>query len=370
MRKVLIFTETIGGNGHYGAAKSIKKALTELDASVHIKLINGLSLVNRKLENVIRRTYLQTLRHAPKLWGKAYAQEAKLSLVLQAPLGQLLALYLQEVISRENPDVVICTHAFCIGAIAKLKSVHHFRLGAAITDFDANRFWLHEDVDFYFVGHDKLRDKIQVEYKNAQVISTGIPIDPLFGEMGNLPKPLCRERIGIAEEQPTLLLMGGGMGLGPIEQLIEQLVAAFHDSLQIIVVTGRNSLLRQKCVTRYDHLPFVHIRGFVNEPAYYMAASDLIVTKPGGLTSSEALAMGLPIIISAPIPGHEERNTRFLLGQRVALRVDQQHEVSRYVRPFLEDPSFYRQFSARARNTGKPQSARHVAKVILAGMLD
>lgn len=366
MSKVLIFTETIGGNGHYCAARSIQKALAQMDQTIDIKLVNGLSLVSRKLEDTIRQAYLHTLRYAPKLWGKAYSKEGKLSVLFQTPLGQLLAHYLQELITEEKPDVVVCTHAFCLSAVAELKSKHDFQLGAAITDFDAHGFWLHDEVDFYLVAHDCLRDKIvKTGYRNAEIVTTGIPIDPLFNEIGQIPKLTLRKKCGIDEGKPTLLLMGGGMGLGPMDHIIGELVEEFGDTLQIVVVTGRNQLLREKCEADYSEQSFVRILGYVEDLANYMAASDLIVTKPGGLTSSEALALGLPILITEPIPGQEERNTRFLLAQRVALRVNRSRDVSRYVRPFIEDPLFYEQFTDRARNTGRPASARHAAEVIL-----
>lgn len=365
MGKVLIFTETIGGNGHYMAARSLEKALTQIDPKIETKLVCGLSLVSRKLERAIRHSYLHTLRLAPKLWGKAYAREHKLSQVFQIPLGQLLAHYLEERISCEKPDIVVCTHAFCLSALAELKAKYDFRLGAAITDFAINRFWLHEEVDFYFVGHDELRHQIHKADNKAEIIATGIPIDPLFNEVGEVPKHILRQKIGFQEQPPTLLLMGGGMGLGPLDRLIEKMIAEFNDTLQLIVVTGRNEWLRKKCETTYRNHASIHVFGYVDNLPHMIAACDLIVTKPGGLTSSEALAMGLPMLIIEPIPGQEERNSRFLLAQRVALRVNEVAHICRYIRPFIEDPHFYEAFKVRARRAGKPDSSRRAAEVIV-----
>lgn len=365
MKKVLIFTETIAGNGHYRAARSLEKALTQLDPAAHVKIVNGMALVSQRLESAVRRGYLKTLRFAPKLWGKAYDQENKLSDLFQAPLGQILSHYLQEVFLKEKPDVVVCTHAFCLGAVAQLKAEHAFQLGAAVTDFDVNGFWLHEEVDFYFVGHARLQDKIRASCPDAEVFATGIPIDPLFAEISKLPKEVTRRKAGLQTRRPTLLLMGGAMGLGPLDSLIQIIVDHFADALQIIVVTGRNELLRKKCEETYKAHPYVHILGYVDELAHYMAASHLVITKPGGLTSSEAMALGLPILIIQPIPGHEERNTRFLLEQRVALHVEELGDVPRFIRPFVKDPQFYGQFTARVRKAGKPASARHAAEIIL-----
>lgn len=366
MAKVLILTETIGGKGHLCAAQSIQKALKRLDPTSDITLINGLTLVSRLLENAIRYGYTNTLRYAPILWGRAYSQEKRLGSLFQTPLGHILAHYLQEVVRHVAPDIVVCTHAFCLSAVAKLKRRHSFRLGAAITDFDVNAFWMHDEVDFYLVAHDGMRDKIaNAGHTDAEIVVTGIPIDPLFSDLVHVSKRDVRQHLGYNELKRTVLLMGGGLGLGPIDRMIGKIMDDFADTVQILVVAGKNDALRKKCEALYSNNHFIHILGFVHNLAYYYAASDLIVTKPGGLTSSEALAMGLPIIMTQPIPGHEERNSRFLLNQQVALRVKYPKSISRYVRPFIEDNRFYEQFTARARHQGRPESARHAAEVIL-----
>ena len=366
MAKVLILTESIGGNGHLLAARSIGKALKQLDSTVEIKLLNGLSLVSRHLENTIRHAYIQTLRIAPQLWGQAYNQERKWSTLFQMPLGAVIANYLQEAIKREDPDVVVCTHAFCLSAAAKLKKNGSYRLGAAITDFDVNGFWMHEEVDFYIVAHEDIGAKIDKDgYSHAVIVTTGIPIDPLYSEVCKQSRQHMRQKLGLHQSQPTLLMMGGGLGLGPIDRMIGKLVDNFINDVQIIVVTGRNEALQKRCKQLYGSHSNIHVLGYVEALAYYVAAADFIVTKPGGLTSSEALAMGLPIIVTNPIPGQEERNSRFLLRHRVALRVNNPHDVSRYVRPFIDDANFYEQFSGRARRVGKPESAKHAAALIL-----
>lgn len=369
MAKVLILTETIAGNGHFCAARSIQKALKRMDPSIEIKLVNGLTLVSRQLENVIRHGYMTTLRFAPSLWGQAYNQEGRWSRLFQTPLGHLLAYYLQEVVENEQPDLVVCTHSFCLSAVAKLKSEYSFRLVAAITDFDVNGFWLHDEVDFYLVAHQFLQDKIMASgYTDTDIVITGIPIDPLFNEVAHSPKQAVRENLNINKHQRTLLLMGGGLGLGPIDRMIGKIVDEFADTVQIFVVTGKNVTLRKKCEALYGNHHFIYILGYVDSLAHYIAASDLIVTKPGGLTSSEALALGVPMIITQPIPGHEERNSRFLLREKVALRVNNPMHISRYVRPFIEDTQFYDQFTERAERTGKPDSARQAAEVIISAL--
>lgn len=366
MKNILIFTETIAGNGHYFAAQSIKKALLQMEPTANIKLVNGLSVVSQRLEKAIRHTYLQTLRYAPALWGKAYAQETWLRSLFQAPLGRMIAGFLRDEVMRAKPDVVVCTHAFCLSAIAYLKEYYDFRLGAAITDFDVNSFWIHNEVDFYLVSHEHLKQKMfkMMGGEAANIVPTGIPIDPQYADVSRIPKARIREQLGLLQ-RPTLLMLGGGLGLGPMERLMRNITEAYGESLQLIVGTGRNTILRDKCDAVYGHHPHVRVLGYVDGLAQYMAVADLIVTKPGGLTSSEALALGVPILITKPIPGQEERNSRFLMEQQVALRIDRLRDLIQYVHPFIEDEQFYEQFASRARHLGKPDSAKRAAKIIL-----
>ncbi|WP_054949402.1 MGDG synthase family glycosyltransferase [Numidum massiliense] len=366
MNKVMIFTETIAGDGHYSAARSLEKAIKTLAPSVEVTLVCGIAHISSKLERAIRLAYLQALRYTPKLWGKAYAQESKWSVWLQQPLGALFANYLHKIVCSEKPDVVVCTHAFCLSAVARLKEIFSFRLGAIITDFSINSFWINPAVEFYFVGHEALRDKLkQMGVQRANVFATGIPIDPLFAEVVHLPKREAKRSVGVDDGRPSILLMGGGLGHGPIKQVIEHIDAAFGDAVQLTVVTGNNELLRNKCEQMFGEAPHIRILGYVDHLGRYLASADLLITKPGGLTTSEALALGIPMLIVAPIPGHEERNSHFLESQQLALRAHDLDDIVRVVRPLLHNLSYYERLAERAKLCGKPEAATAAASHIL-----
>ncbi|QKG84860.1 glycosyltransferase [Kroppenstedtia pulmonis] len=367
MDKIVILTETIGGNGHYQAAKALKKGLNQVEPSLDITISCGLPQFSSQLESLVRWGYLNTLQFAPGLWGAAYSREEELSHAFRSTLGNMLAGKIKKHLDEIRPQVVICTHAFCLSAAGTVKeqSPYSFQLGAAITDFDVNGFWFHPSVDFYLVAHEFLSKKLQNKYHVAakQIYETGIPIDPAFSESYG-DKKIIRRALGLQEEPFTLLLMGGGVGLGPLAQVMEQLKKKQSD-LQLVAVTGKNEGLLNRLKNRFDKEPDVHVLGYVEGMADWMRASDLIVSKPGGLTSSEALATGLPLLICRPIPGQEERNSQFLTKHRVAFRQDQPRSIPRLIHPLVQDHHRIEKMSNRAKQLGKPSSSLDAAQIVL-----
>ncbi|OYD07734.1 MGDG synthase family glycosyltransferase [Paludifilum halophilum] len=367
MSKVLILTETIGGNGHYRAADAVLKGLQHVEPRLPVDITCGLPHFSRQLEGFVRRVYLNTLQFAPGLWGAAYSKEEEFSDTFRSSLGKVLAHKLEEYFDQVRPQVVVCTHAFCLGAagVVKERGRIPFRLGTAITDFDVNGFWVHPSVDFYLVAHESVADKLQSRHgiPGERIYRTGIPIDPAFSRTPS-PKREVRVEMAMDPDPFTVLLMGGGVGLGPLEHAIKQFDREMPEA-QLVVITGKNKSLLERLRSRFDGKPNIRLLGYVDRMADWMSASDLIVSKPGGLTSSEALATGLPLLICRPIPGQEERNSRFLTEQRVALRQDQPRSIPRHIHPLMQDPGRWEEMSRRAKGLGKPRSSLDAAQVIL-----
>lgn len=366
MDKVLVLTETIGGSGHFQAARAIRRGLNRSESDLDVEIACGLPFFSRNLEGMVRKVYLNTIQYAPGLWGAAYSKEREFSETFRSSLSRMLAGKMRELLDRKRPRVVVSTHAFCLGAIAEAKerAVQPFQLGAAITDFDVNGFWVHPAVDFYLVAHEYVAAKLKNHYgvPDRQIYRTGIPIDPTFADPAPEPE-VFRRRVGISPDAFTVLLMGGGVGLGPIEQAIMQFSKDMCDA-HLVVVTGKNRELLERLKSRFQTERQVHLFGYINGMRDLMKSSDLIVTKPGGLTSSEALASGLPMLICQPIPGQEERNSRFLTEHRVALRQDQPEEIPRYIRSFVQSPQRWETMRERVSQLGRPRSALDAADVI------
>lgn len=367
MDNVLILTEQIGGNGHFKAAQAIQKGLAQAAPLLKTEIACGLPLVNPSLEQMVRKCYLHTLQYAPHLWGAAYRREEELSQWFKSPWGKVVAKRLKDWVEQVQPRTVVCTHALCLSAMGRIKEKmkRPFALGAAITDFDVNGFWVDPAVDFYLVAHERVQQRLRQRFgvPPSRIHVTGIPIDPAFCAQ-HPDKSELRLRLGLDTERLTVLIMGGGVGLGPMEECLESFCRDWPE-VQLVVVTGKNVSLFRRLTDRFGNVNQVRVLGYVDRMAEWMNASDWIVSKPGGLTSSEALAAGLPLVICQPIPGQEERNTRFLLHQRVAVREDSPDAIPQQVQSLQMDHNQWQRMRAKARQLGKPDSALRAADVIL-----
>lgn len=369
--RILILSESIAGEGHSRAARSLAAAIQELMPTARVRVVNALSYVSPRLENLTRVVYRQTLQSAPRLWGWAYEMERPLSSLMKERLGRVVAARLKPLLEQERPDLIVCTHAFAIGAVVHLRRLMGLscRIGAVITDFDINGFWVHEDVDFYLVSGAVQREKLVRDFgiPAERIFPTGIPIDPRFGEVADLPdRGRLRRVLGLAEERFTLLLAGGGMGIGPFHALLEQLAQRIDAPLQVLVVTGYNRALYDELtplVRSYRHrlvvFPYVH------NMHELMAASDVMITKPGGLTTSEALALGLPLVLLEAFPGQETRNRLFLVEHGAALACETVEEAVATVQALVADPKRLAALREGARRLGNPHSSRDAARIAL-----
>lgn len=368
MDKILILTETIAGYGHYSAASSLEKGITLEYPESEVQIVCILPLISKQLESFINKCYLQTLRYAPNLWGACYQRDSQFSKLFRDPMGKFVAHKLRSIIEGIKPQVIICTHAFCLSACAYLKShtsCNSFRLGAVVTDFDVHSFWVHPAVDFYITAHEEIGLKIREKGSQADIYNTGIPINPAFF-MEQKEKKEARKQIGIDPDRFTILLMGGGSGIGPFNSCLNALKnLALKQDYQLLIITGNNQTLYDELSHELKNLSHAYLFPFVHNMVDFMCASDFIITKPGGMTSSEALATGLPMVICKPIPGQEENNSRFLLNKQVAIREDQPQHLPEQLAYFIEHPDPLHKMQTNATLVGKPGSAIHGAQIVM-----
>jgi processive 1,2-diacylglycerol beta-glucosyltransferase len=325
----------------------------------------------RYASNVFHRVasngYIGIVKMLPQLYKFAYDQAERATKIsaFKTWLHRYTALNLRQYVSRLRPDVVVCTHAFPCGVMAEYK--REFTDAPAVvgvvTDFVVHPFWIHRNIDRYSVATAAMRHTLVSRgVSPGRVVVTGIPIDPRFA--AETSRRRARQIIGISPEVTTVLLMGGGLGIGPLENALLA-IEKVTVPLQTVVVVGKNPPLERRLrdvARRLRHR--VKVAGFVPNVYDYMRAADVLVSKPGGLTSSEALVAELPIIMLRPLPGQEERNTRYLEESGVGIRVDRSRELTRALERLLNSSALMESMRRNARSLAHPQAAASVSSMI------
>ena len=382
--KVLIATATAGG-GHLAAASAIEdawRALRPHDDVEKLDLVKLYSPLHRKIH---ADGYEKIVEHAPEIWGllfsktddpKVVARLNKLGRTFTGPSSFKLERHLK----RTKPDVVICTHYAPIAVLDRMlhdarkkPTPHPSNEGnrpvegntpfvvSVVTDFEAHALWMGDCVNLYCVAADATCARLAARGAvSGSLAVTGIPISNKFASPVNARE--VRQCLGLRDDQPVVLLLGGGFGWGPISETLAEL-DKIEARFQTVVVCGRNAELRRE-VAAQDRKHPTHVLGFVSNMHELMTVSDLVITKPGGLTTSEALASALPMVVINPIPGQEAANSDFLLQAGAAIKVNRIEEMSQRVGQLLGTKKLTTMVKA-ARNVGKPTAARNVCDEIL-----
>jgi processive 1,2-diacylglycerol beta-glucosyltransferase len=340
MKNIIVFHISQFG-GHRRAADNIKEAFAFRDGNVKVTTINGLRYFYPRGEKFIDFTYTAVIKYFPHLWGNIYDKDDVVKNLNSAQklVNKISFKKLQKLIDEGNPSCFVATQAFPCGVVADFKKKFSVKIPliAVVTDYFPHRFWIHPQVDKYVVACEKAKDILVKEGVSPDKVKVlGIPISMKF--METYPRKEIAKRLKFKEHLPTVLIMGGGWGLGPIEKIAKELDALKED-FQTIVVCGRNrrlfrKLARKKHKFKKPLYPFGYAR-FINK---LMDFSDIIITKGGGITISESLAKGMAIILSRPIPGQEERNVEYLLGRKAVIQADEVEEIAAAVKSLLDDP--------------------------------
>jgi processive 1,2-diacylglycerol beta-glucosyltransferase len=270
----------------------------------------------------------------------------------------------QRFLRKYHPMAVICTQAVPAVAMAAAKKRGTLKvpLICVVTDFGVHTYWYHHEVDLYLVAHEDVKQEmVNRGISEHRIRVTGIPIHPKFGETFNAVQE--RQRLRISAHTRTLLIMGGSHGLGPLDETVKAL-KTIPFNFQAVVVCGRNRPLQKKIQEQTENVSNFHVFGYVRDLPRLMSAADILITKPGGLTCSEALAKQLPMVLTNPLPGQEERNVRFLMRRQVAKLARTPEDLVHTVSDLLRHPKKIRSMQQRAKLISKPHSAWEAARVI------
>jgi processive 1,2-diacylglycerol beta-glucosyltransferase len=371
MQKILLLSVSAGA-GHVRAAEAIRAYANMNDAPLDVVHLDVMQYVTAGFRKIYTDFYIKLVNKAPAIWGYLYnytndAQADSSIEKLRKKLERMNARALLKEIAEFNPDAIICTHFLPAEILSRLlkKEVLNCPVWVQVTDFDLHRMWVHDGMAGYFAANDEVAFRMRAQGIAAEKISvTGIPIMPSFAAVAS--REACAAEFGLDAKRTTILLMGGGAGLGSLDTIAARLLTLEGD-FQLIVMAGKNEaalVALQALSVRYPDrvLP----QGFTDKVERLMACADLVVTKPGGLTTSECLAMGLPMIVNAPIPGQEERNADFLLEQGVALKAFDAVTLEYRIQYLLDNPGKLADMSAKARALGRPSAAQQVLDTVLA----
>lgn len=338
--KILILTAATGG-GHIKSANTIKTYFNE-NTDYEVETLDTLKAVSRIIDKIICDSYLFMARKAPFLFGSLYKhtnQDTRFA-QLVPKLNALLSHYLLYEIRDFNPDIIIATHhvpAQMVSAL-KEKSGVTASLLCLITDYGPHRAWIAPYVDHYIVAcEDMIAELTELGIPNQRVHAYGIPVNREF--FGSYDKASLRENLGLDPNLPTVTFMAGSFGVTNIIDLYKEIVLC-GTPMQLVVITGKNQKLYdtfQEVLSQGTPVP-TKLVFFTNEVENYMHASDLLVTKPGGLTVSEALASSLPLVMFDAIPGQEEDNANFLSRHGMGIRIGKGENLVDVVKRLLDNP--------------------------------
>lgn len=352
--RILIVTASVG-SGHTQAALAIKQALKK-DYGHQAFIIDFLSGGGRYLGKVVKSTYLRALKMFPEIWDYVYrySNEPRYGEPIKSVLQLASERYMLQIIRRYSPDVLVFTHPFPCGAAAGLKKDGKTTvpLVGVITDYAVHRLWEYPEVDHYCVATEELAAELLSQgFENSTVSSVGIPV-----------RDMIRSQIDVSTSPRSVLVMGGGMGMGPNAEMVKALTAM--PEISVRAVCGKNAHLYHLLKSSSLRPPKLKVYGFTHKIPELMAEASLLVTKPGGLTASEALAAGLPMILVDVFGGQEEDNAAFLVENGVACMARNIDELKQHVNDILSSPGTLEGMRQRCLLLGRPEAAYSVASII------
>ncbi|MCD5390786.1 hypothetical protein LR007_02855 [candidate division NPL-UPA2 bacterium] len=369
IRRVLLLY-MFENSGHQLASIAIEKALKDLDPQVETLIVNSLDYINPRLDRVVSNVYLSMLRRTPRIWDYLYdnPKVVRGTNGTTRVINRLSSVRMERLIDSFSPDTIVCTQAFPCGVMATYKERRRVNIPliGVVTDYMAHAYWLYEGVNLYAVPSEVSReDLVERGIEERRIRVTGIPIHPKFRQEQDRNE--LREKLNLSPCLPTILIMGGGQGFGPLRETIRCL-DELDCRFQMVVVSGMNKALEKRLRKEKVRMKKpIHVFGYAGNVDELMEASDIIITKPGGMTTAEALAKGLAMVILCPLPGQEERNGHFLTGRGIAQRADDAVEAAQIVSDLLRDSAKLAWLRSKARDWARPDASFEIVRLALNG---
>ncbi|CEO11436.1 MGDG synthase family glycosyltransferase [Paraclostridium sordellii] len=397
-KKVLIMSASTGG-GHNRAARAIEEELIKKTVDgepIECKIIDSLKLVNTTMDKIISRGYEKSAIYTPNAYGRVY-RLSESGLVSKNEfkdnmITTFMAKKFRKLLLDEKPDVIIGTHPFPMIALSTLKKqcshhaisntvfhsslndkfVSYFNINqfptliSVLTDYTTHSTWIQNELDYYIVGHEYVKELLISEGVDSNKIKPlGIPVEKSFLQHRN--RELVLSELGFDSNKLTVLLMGGSFGAGNIKETLEELININRD-FQILVITGKNESLKEKLDKKlklHNLDKKVKVLGFTNKMNDILASIDVLVTKPGGLTTTEALLKDVPMIVPYYIPGQEEENLDFLCNCGSALRTTKKYSLSVLLKVLIDDSTRLEILKKNIKSIRKFNSSQNIANLVV-----
>ena len=372
--KVLIFYASYGG-GHYSAASSIMQHIKEFYPNVEVSICDLMKYISPGLDKISVDAFKSITKNAPKLWGEIYKLCGKGPLFdISTNFFKTSTIKVNKLLKKENPDIVISTHPFGGQTVSYLKKKGKTNcvLASVMTDFASHNQWLvgSDYIDYIFVSNEGMRqDIISKGISEDKIFATGIPLSNKF--LQHFDRTKIKKSFELDLDKKTILFFGGGeFGLGKTKtvDILKSFIENLGDQYQMVVIAGKNRKMEQSfryLVNDLEAHDKVEVYGFTNEVPELMSISDLVVTKPGGLTITESLASGLPIIIINPIPGQEVENTLFLEDKGVAIWLKNDIDTSIRIKNILKNVNELEHMKIISKLLAKKNSTKDICAKIL-----
>ena len=381
-KKVLIMSASTGG-GHNRAAKAMKEEIEKRCINgeyITCEIVDSLKLINTTMDKIISSGYEKSAKYTPKAWGGVYKisdanimskHEFKGNL-----FNSLLSSRLKKLLKESKPDLIIGTHPFPMIALSTLKKKYPYRnafnsffvppLISVLTDYTAHSAYIQDEIDYYIAGDEYVREVLISEgIEDDKIKPYGIPVEKSFLE--HRDKNIVLEELGLESDKFTVLLMGGSFGAGNIKDTLKELLLIDRD-FQILVITGRNESLKERLEKSLEKSSFdknISVLGFTKDMNDILSAVDIIVSKPGGLTTTECLLKELPMIIPYYIPGQEEENAEFLEEKGIAVWIRKKDDSSKIINYLLSNQEELENMRKNTEILAKPNSTKNICDILL-----
>ncbi len=364
-RRVLLMHITTS-SGHQRASQAIESTFHRIDPEAKVFSVDAFEYTSPVVRWAIHQIYFSLIRHQPDVWEYLYDNPSVHRRVqwLRALLHQYQAKKFKALLDQLKPDVIACTQAYPCGMVAAFKEKYglHVPLVGVLTDYAPHLYWFHSKVDAFVVPSESVKQTfIDNQIPESRVKVLGIPVSLDF--RGVRDSYSMRTELGLDSSQPIILVMGGGGGFGKLWNIVQQIDMLPQD-FQMVVLTGSNKpLLRKLRVNSFRHKVIAH--GYRNDVHKFMSAATLIISKPGGLTTAEALVTQTPMVVVDPIPGQEDYNTQFLVSQGAAALATSAYTVRQTTKELLDHPERIERMRLRMQALAKPDASLDVVELLM-----